>query len=419
MPEQEIYQPRSEEVQEILGTPPSWLVQWGTTLIVLTLGLLVFLAWYIKIPETLDGRVTITTLQPPIPVIAPDEGYIAEFWVEEGDSVGMNALLGLMVSAADYQDVLQLEGDLKELQAFDQAAFSSYLPRTGLRLGELQPFYNSLTQIIQDFTFKEGTNYDRRSINQIREQIDDVQSAIYALEKKLRNARQAKALAQQQLEYYHNQYKANQTNLPELHQARQVLLDKEGEIAGVQAEMAEKREQIDELNVQILAIKQGASTDKMTKFQQLQQSLSRLSAEVENWKRNYLIIAPAEGIVSFYDLPRQQQYVRKSDKVMAIIPYQETDQLIGQLELPVSEAGKVKSGQKVRLKLDDFPFRTHGIVRGFVEEKALLPRENGYFIRIALPNGLQTSSGGMLPFRQQMQGKAEIITEYKRLLDFN
>ena len=186
---------RSEEVQEILGTPPSWIVRWGTTVIIASLIALFCLSWAFKFPEKVDARVTITTLQPPIPVIAPNEGYISEYWLEEGDSVEMNTPLGKMASAANYEDVQKLEADIQRLQDFDQEAFSTYEPKQSYQLGEIQPYYQTFVQIVQDFTFTKNTSYDRRSIRQVREQIEDVQAAIYALEKQLRNARQAKALS--------------------------------------------------------------------------------------------------------------------------------------------------------------------------------------------------------------------------------
>ena len=223
-----------------------------------------------------------------------------------------------------------------------------------------------------------------------------------------------KPLAQQQFENQHSKYQGDESQLPKLQAARKAVLDKEGDIARIQGEMAEKREQIDELNVQILAIKQGVSTDKMTKYQSLQRALSNLSNAVENWKLNYLLKSPADGIVYYYNTRRKQQYVQKSEKVLAIVPFQETDQLVGELELPTNKAGQIEAGQLVYIKLDKYPFREHGIVEGLIENKAELPREEGYFIRIALPNGLQTKFGENLTFRQQMEGKAEIITQNKR-----
>ena len=39
---------RSEEVKEIMGNPPSWIIRWGSTLAFGVVALLFFFAWFIK-----------------------------------------------------------------------------------------------------------------------------------------------------------------------------------------------------------------------------------------------------------------------------------------------------------------------------------------------------------------------------------
>ena len=39
---------RSEDVQEILGTPPHWLVRWGTTVVLAGFVMILCAAWFIR-----------------------------------------------------------------------------------------------------------------------------------------------------------------------------------------------------------------------------------------------------------------------------------------------------------------------------------------------------------------------------------
>ena len=51
---------RSEEVQEILGRPPRWIVRWGIAVIcAVVVGLFVG-GYFIKYPEVIAGLITIT-----------------------------------------------------------------------------------------------------------------------------------------------------------------------------------------------------------------------------------------------------------------------------------------------------------------------------------------------------------------------
>lgn len=42
---------RSEEVQEIIATPPAWLVRWGITIVFILICLVLFLSFLIKYPD--------------------------------------------------------------------------------------------------------------------------------------------------------------------------------------------------------------------------------------------------------------------------------------------------------------------------------------------------------------------------------
>lgn len=55
---------RSEEVQEIISSPPSWIIRWGITLMFCLVGMLVMLSFFIKYPDYITAKVMVTTLQP-------------------------------------------------------------------------------------------------------------------------------------------------------------------------------------------------------------------------------------------------------------------------------------------------------------------------------------------------------------------
>ena len=79
--------------------------------------------------------------------------------------------------------------------------------------------------------------------------------------------------------------------------------------------------------------------------------------------------------------------------------------------MPVAGAGKVKIGQRVNIKLIDYPFREYGMVRGVVEAKSLVAEDEKYAVMIALPRGLKTNYGKDLVFNKKMNGLADIVTE--------
>jgi hypothetical protein len=78
---------------------------------------------------------------------------------------------------------------------------------------------------------------------------------------------------------------------------------------------------------------------------------------------------------------------------------------------------KVKSGQQVYIRPDNYPYQEFGMLAGTVQSISLVPRNDSYAIEVQLPRGLRTNFDRPLDFRQEMQGSAEIITEELRLLE--
>ena len=414
---EDLYSARSEEVQEILGTPPKWIIRWGTVVILFALIAAGILAWNFKYPDKVVDKLTLTTMHPPVPIFAQSEGYLEQLFVMDGDSVDMGDVLALLQDEARYDDILQLEKDLEELKAFDQDAFTTYSPNRTLELGALQTSYSSFVRLIQDFSFTSTTDHDENSTRQLRKQISRIQQNLRSLNTELEKANEAKVLAQQQFEKLHNNYTGNLEDLKLLEAARQNLLEKEKEIASIEGDIAARKTDIDDLKVQILYIKQGKESGSMSKYQALRQSITQLSAEVQTWKQQYLLTAQTAGTVSFYNIQRERQYLKKGDKVLAILPYQEYDNFIGEVLLPVEGSGKVEEGQRVLIKFESYPFQEFGYVEGKVGSKALLPQNDEYFVKVLLPNGLLTNYNKELTFRQQMTAQVEIITEDKRFLE--
>lgn len=408
---------RSDEVQEILGTPPSWMVQWGTALVFIVLAMLAGMGWWFKYPEKVTAPLTITSLQPPIPVFAPKAGYIERLVVADGDSVAENAILAVMSNPAKLEDVVRLEETLQKLQGFDEEDMLAFKPDPDLKLGELQASYLAFIQSFQEVTSKQTSNFDQKAKRRLNDQLKEIEKAIQALNRELTNAVLAKDLAQK--EFYSLQYtysgKTNQ-EVENLRKARSEMVEKEKEVNRLTAAIADKRKEKAAINLDKLTLQEGASG--FSRSQILQQSLNALQANLEQWKQKYLLLAPASGIVSYYQaMLAERTPVKEGAGVMAVVPFQTGEiELIGHMRLPVAKSGKVLAGQRVLIKLAIFPFQEFGIVEGRVETKALLPENGEYSVRVAMPFGLRTSFGRDLPFRQEMLASGEIIIHDKRLI---
>ena len=116
---------RSEDVQEILGTPPAWIIRWGTSFIFLGVGLLGLVSWMVKYPDIIHAPILITTELPPVPVVARTTGYLSKLLVKENDTVQAGDLLVVLQNPARYEDVFKLELQLKKLDSLTPSVLES------------------------------------------------------------------------------------------------------------------------------------------------------------------------------------------------------------------------------------------------------------------------------------------------------
>ena len=91
-------------------------------------------------------------------------------------------------------------------------------------------------------------------------------------------------------------------------------------------------------------------------------------------------------------------------------------QLIGRINLSLKEARKVIPGQKVNIRLDDYPSMEFGFIKGRVLSITRLPNEDLSRIEVEMPQNLETNYGIPIKINRQLNGTAEIITDDIRLI---
>jgi HlyD family secretion protein len=152
---------------------------------------------------------------------------------------------------------------------------------------------------------------------------------------------------------------------------------------------------------------------------QLQSLLSQLKTEIQAWELNYVLSSPVAGQITFTNYWTINQNVSAGEEIFTVIPTGGFE-IIGKASLPIARSGKVKTGQKVNIRLDNFPDNEFGILQGTVQNISLVPTQTGqevyYAIEISLPAGLRTTYKKELPYLPNVRGQADIITDDLSLL---
>jgi HlyD family secretion protein len=132
------------------------------------------------------------------------------------------------------------------------------------------------------------------------------------------------------------------------------------------------------------------------------------------WEADFVLRAPADGLVAFYDFWSDQQYVTAGRQVFLIVP--ETTRLVGRMSVSQGGSGKIKPKQVVRIRFDDYPYKEFGVVSGRVQSVSIVAREGVNLVLVDIPYPLTTSFNKRVQFKQDMTGEAGIVTEDIRLI---
>lgn len=157
--------------------------------------------------------------------------------------------------------------------------------------------------------------------------------------------------------------------------------------------------------------------EEMTLLKNTIQSFNLLKKTIKDWELQYAFISKINGTVSFLNYWNKNQTVTQGDLVFTIIP-SEYSAYIAKLKTPSKNSGKIKIGQRVNIKLQNYPDYEFGVLKGIVNNISIIPNKEGFYtIDVLLPKNMVTSYGKKVEFKHEMRGTAEIITEDLRLIE--
>lgn len=405
---------RSEEVQDIISQVPGWLLRWGISLIFLLFVALLAISWFIRYPDVIKASVVVTTDPAPINLVSRSSGKIL-LLKNQNESIGKDEVLAVVKTNANYMDVLRLEKTLadNEVGTDYQNLYLSLKQPT--QAGELQSFLNIAIRSLQELTAFQKNDLHQKQISHLQDQIASYKRLNLNLNKQL-------GLMQQETELSHDQFKTDSILLSQkviaqldfnkskgsyLVQQRS-LKNTEASIISNQLQIGALEKQLTELEIDKNGKEEGLLTASIN-------SLSELASQIIKWKENYLFIAPAPGSLAYFGFIENDQFIESGKPLFALIP--NSKQLIAKAELPVVGAGKVKVGQKVNIRLHNYPYEQFGMLRGNVESISDVPEKEKYTVLISLPEGMTSTYNKQLNFRPQLQGETDIITEDLRVLE--
>jgi len=407
---------RSESVQDILTQPPHWMIRWGNTIILIILVMVLIMSYLIKYPEFVPAPVVVTSQNPPEKLEARTNSKIEKIFIKNHQQVRKNDILMVMQSTANYQDVLALKKIVDSLTPSQLQSFPLH-ETSHFKLGELQGDYNSFAKAFQDealFTRLQPYAPENLAANQ---SISEYRARIATLQ-------QQKKLEQAKYELTRKSYQRSQDlfnqgviSAVELENEKIKFIQEQQNMENINISLSQMEEGISNLNKTKSGTAISTEKDKITYSSQTLQLFEQLRKALKQWEQNYLIVSSTDGVASFQQFFGENQFVKTGDAILTILP-ENKEQLVGRMSVPSVNSGKVKTGEKVLIKLDNYRFQEYGIIEGRVQNISMSPDDKGnYYVDVTLPKGLSTSYNKTLPFDKELRGNAEIVTQDLRLIE--
>ncbi|MEN0006672.1 MAG: HlyD family efflux transporter periplasmic adaptor subunit [Bacteroidota bacterium] len=407
---------KSEEVQEILGTPPKWLIRWGTTIAFITFLAIGWASYFLQYNDTIDGNIEVSSTDPAQVVRAEDREQISRILVNHEDSVQAGQYLLSFKSRANIEDILSLESSLLMVDAQNDSALLALKLPTDLILGEIEDDYYDFANTQELVRLERSGNNRQQSIRTLEKEVSQSRRAIRNEKKKKANLLEQIGLVERRYQRESNMLKQNLIGASQVEKTKEDLLALERMLKTIDWNIKNNEFAIGLRRDEINGVERGSEESRIAANIQLRESFGRLVRNLEDWKKQYAIASPVNGIVLFSESIGEQQYVFGGTELFKIVPT-DIKTTRGKLSLKVKGSGRVEVGQKVLVKLENYPFPEFGAVEGQVARIGIISGEDGVPVEITFPQGMITTNGRQIESKKTMRGTATIIVEEKRFIE--
>ncbi|WPU95222.1 hypothetical protein SNE25_06755 [Mucilaginibacter sabulilitoris] len=408
------FEQRSEAAQDIISSKPDFFEKYALLCILGTLLILVGSTWFIRYPDFIEARATLTANSAPKELVPKTSGRLVRLFVRNNQQLQKDDIIGWIESTADHKEVMELSNEINSSIAFinhDQPEkvfdiFQKYYNNLGEIQIAYQQFINAWQQF-NDYTVN-GFYFMKRSL---------LENDITSIDKTQVIIEGQKKLTEQDIKLAEETYKMNKTLLD------QNVLTKE-EFRSQTSKYVNKQLAIPQLKTSLLT-NQTQKRDKLRELGQLnhdiaqqkvifEQALQSLKSKVDDWITKYIIKAPISGKVSF-TIPLQENQYLQFEKTIGYINPADTH-YYAEAYLSQYNFGKIDTGLTVQLRFDAYPYQELGFVEGKINYISNVPSDSGFLATIKFNKGLVTNNNRNIAYKSGLKAQAIVITKDMRLL---
>jgi multidrug resistance efflux pump len=408
---------RSDESQldEILSYKPGFMVRKGTALFGLVVLLMIVLSCIIRYPDVIYASARLKAERYPKMVTARQEGKLTALLVENEQAVQPGQVLAYFESTASHKQVVALK---KWLDNHTTAIENNNLPAIihsklpildslGEIQGAYQQFENTSMQTLQTL---EGGYFERKrlALEKDLQLIDKVQQAN---SREIDLTKEDNSLQKKEYEAYKTLAEERIVAPLELNEFKGRLIAKEKVLQQLETQSINNAITKHSKQKEFLELQKSMADQQQT----FRSAFLDLRSTVEQWMQKHIAIAPEHGKVIFASALQENQFLKTGQELFYIQPRQNL--FYAELKASQTRLGMLKNGQKVLIHIESFPSNEFGFLEGSVQYISSIPNnQDSFLINVDLSKGLITNNNYRIAFRNGLSGRAQIITENKRLI---
>lgn len=421
MKELEDIEIRSEEVQEILGTPPSWMVRWGSLTALALFVLLMWLSFLVKYPDVVEADIRLVSKDPPIRITASNANRIDEVIVKNNTMVDSGQALIAFRSNANFRHVLTLEDYITALPSLRDEDLLKFKVPNNLVLGELQADLFDFQDVQLKYNSQAYKNLSTSDLRSSQIRITRLDRSMDYQKEMRRQIQEQIAEAEQERKNKEHLVSVNQASQEDVNRVQRRIMDLNKELIRTETEIRDRDSELSALRIKVRSMERGADSETNFASDVLRESFLRLRAGVNTWKESNIIEAPRSGLVQIVGRNVvENNFVYKDEPLMAIVP-SKSKEIVGKMFIPFNRSGRVKLKQKVIVHLESLDYQEYGVLEGEVAWKSLSPRDDGQKVEVPIdvtfPTKMVTTAGKLVPTDEELFGEARIITEERRFIE--
>jgi len=398
---------RSQEIQEILAKFPSWLIRFGSLLLLLVVVTAIVASAFVSFPLKEEISVSIQPLREELELFPNQDGQLEQLLVVQSELVKIGQTIAILQSDALSADIFLLESKLDSLVNSPHLKESIDFSKK-LSLGAAQVEYDQFTKALQ------SSNVLAAIDNKLQTKLEELNKNLVSLQGKSKSCTEILNELNQKYSVDLDSYKKGEIAKVEVDKSMAIFNRKKAECEALIIEINSSKSTIQELKnkISIQSPVQTKSAPPIEKY--FDAELQELLLALANWKKEFLVLASAEGHIQLKENLTVQDSVKTNMALCKIS--QLSNKYILTAKLSPTTFQNLKLDQEIQLILDSFSKEEYSAVITQVSEIPQDFSEDSCKVILILPNGLEDLNGKSFPVANSYTGKLYITSNNKTLL---